>query len=162
MNFMTERQWMKLEKDNNGVPYVTMKDDAVMIIAVTNNREILFIEEQSIAYQIPALTLPTGAVEKSELPEISADRELQEEVGYRAETLTYIGTLHPSIKYMQWQCHIYLAKNLIRSERDGDENSPIKARAISLKDFAQAVVSKQITDSTTIAAIFLARQYLFS
>ena len=160
MNIMVDQPWMKLEQDNNGEAYVAMKDDAVMIIAMTINHEILFIEEKSIAYQIPALTLPTGGVERNELPEITAERELQEEVGYRAETLTYIGTLHPSIKYMQWQCHIYVANNLIHSERDGDETTPVTVRPIALEDIDKAIISKQITDSTTIAAIYLARQYI--
>ena len=160
MNFMIDEPWMKLKQNDNGETYIAMKDDAVMIIAVSNNKEILFIEEQSPAYQIPALILPMGNIEQNELPEITAERELQKEVGYRAEKLTYIGTLHPSIKYMQWQCHIYVAHNLIRAEQNGDKTSPIKVRSVSLENFDKLIVSKQITDSTTIAAIFLAKQYL--
>ncbi len=157
---MAKRPKIELAQDTNGENYVTMKDDTVMIIAMTINHEILFIEEKSIAYQIPTLTLPTANIGKNELPEISADRELQEEVGYQAETLTYIGTLHPSIKYLQWQCHIYVATNLIQSDRSNTSTPPVALQPVTLEGFERAIMSKQITDSTTIAAIYLARQYI--
>jgi len=160
MNIVQNRPWMEIQKTTTGESYVSMREDAVVIVALNHKDEILFIEEESIAYQVPALTLPTGGVELNELPEITADRELQEEVGYHAEDLTYIGTLHPSIKYMQWQCHVYLARNLMASQKNGDESSPIKVKALPISQFDQAVNSKHVSDSTTIAAVGLVRNYL--
>ena len=61
---------------------------------------------------------------------------------------------------MQWQCHIYVATNLIRTEQDSNKISPMTIQAITLEDFDRAIMSKQITDSTTIAAIYLARRYI--
>ena len=108
-------KWMNLEEDSNGEAFIKMGNDAVMIFPLTSADEILFIEEKSIAYQRPVLTLPTGAVEKGELRTVSANRELQEEVGYVAGALEHVGTLNPTIKYMRWKCDVYLARNLVQN-----------------------------------------------
>lgn len=154
-----DHKWMDLKEDDNGEAFVKM-DDAIMLVPITSKGKILLIEEKSIAYQSPTLTLPTGGVEKYEKPEITANRELQEEVGVWSKTLTYLGTLHPAIKYMQWQCHIYLAQNLIRSKLIGDESSAIKVQTIHLSSIDQLISSRKLSDATSIAAIYLARRHL--
>lgn len=160
MNSVQNQRRMEIRKDIEGEDYVAMQNDAVIIVALTNKNELLLIKEKSIAYQLDGYTLPTGNVEDNELPEVTADRELQEDVGYRAEELTYIGTLHPSFKYMQWQCHVYLAQKLIVGKRHADEKSPVKVLPLPLTEFDKAVLSKKISDSTTVAAVALVRQYL--
>lgn len=163
MNTIHARQGMQLKQNNNGDKYISIGKDMVMIVAVTNQTDILFIEEESIAYQIPVVTLPTGTIENNELPDITADRNLQTQLGCQAEQLTYIGTLHPSIKNIQWQCHLYLAQYLIRG--DAESNNTVSSasgivRAIPINEFKNWVHSKQISDATTIAAISMIRQYL--
>ena len=154
-----DHKWMDLKEDQNGEAFVTMSD-AIMLVPLTGQGEILFIQEKSIAYQSPTLTLPTGGVEKHEKPKVTANRELQEEVGVKAKTLTYIGTLHPAIKYLRWKCHIYLAQNLVRSHRKGDEASPIKVRKIHIARIDKLIRANELSDATTIAAIYLARRHL--
>ena len=84
-----DHKWMDLEEDSNGEAFVKMGNDAVMIAAVTKNNEVLLIREKSIAYHQDTLSLPTGAVEENEPPEVTANRELQEETGYRAANIQY-------------------------------------------------------------------------
>lgn len=154
-----DHKWMDLKEDHNGEAFVKM-DNAIMLVPITPQKKILLIEEKSIAYQSPTLTLPTGGVEKHEKPEITANRELQEEVGVRAKTLTYLATLHPAIKYMEWKCHIYLAQDLIRSRLIGDESSAIKVHSVHISQIDKLIKARKLTDATSIAAIYLARSYL--
>ena len=153
-------KWMNLIEDSNGDAFVAMDDDAVMLVPMSRHQEIFLIEEKSIAYQTTVLTLPTGAVESGELPEISANRELQEEAGLEARVLTHIGVLHPAIKYMRWRCHVYLAQNLIRADLEGDETSPIKVQPIHISQVDKIIQTQKLSDATSIAAIYLARQHL--
>lgn len=155
-----KHKWMKLCEDNNHEAFVKMNEDAVMIVAITRDQEVLLIREKSIAYQVNRLTLPTGSIEIGELPEITANRELQEEIGYRARRMEYIGTLHPSFKYIQWQCHIYLARDLKRSQLKGDETSPIEVQAVLIDSIDAHIANRVITDSTTIAALMMVQKHL--
>jgi ADP-ribose diphosphatase len=155
-----DHKWMDLREDGNGEAFVKMDGDQVMIVAVNEWNEILFIREKSIAYQVETLSLPTGGIEKHERPEMSAYRELREETGYAAREIEYVATLHPSIKYMQWQCHVYLARQLINAPLKGDETSPITVKPVALDEVDFLISAAQLTDSTAIAALHLISKHL--
>ena len=155
-----DHKWMDLEEDSNGEAFVKMGNDAVMIAAVTENNEVLLIREKSIAYHRDMLSLPTGAVEENEPPEVTANRELQEETGYRAANIQYLATLHPSIKYMEWQCHVYLARNLQESPLEPDETSPITVEPLTMNALDFAIDSGRLSDSTAVAALYLVNKQL--
>ena len=155
-----DHKWMDLNQDQNGEAFITMGNDAVMLVPLTQHGDILFIKEKSIAYQMPVLTLPTGAVGKSEMPDATANRELQEEIGYCAKTLTFVGTLHPAIKYMQWQCHVFLATDLVKTSMMGDETTPIDTQTIPPSQINKLIKLRKLSDAITIAAIYLAQPHL--
>jgi ADP-ribose pyrophosphatase len=155
-----DHRWMDMQEDTNGEAFVRMASDAIMTFAVTEDNEVVLIREKSIAFQREALSLPTGAVEENEPPAITANRELQEETGFQAATMQYLGTLHPSIKYMAWRCHIYLARNLHESRLVPDETSPITVELLPLKGLDFAIESGRLSDSTAVAAVYLATRQL--
>jgi 8-oxo-dGTP pyrophosphatase MutT (NUDIX family) len=153
-------RWMELREDANGEAYVKMAGDAVMVVALTPRSEVLLIREQSIAYQIETTSLPTGGIGDGELPEAAAGRELREETGYRAHDLRNVGVLHPSVKYMQWLCHVYLARDLERAPLKGDETSAVTVQPAPWYAVDDLIASRDLTDCTAIAALCLVRKYL--
>lgn len=155
-----DHKWMDLQEDRNGEAFVKMGSDAIMIFAVTENNEVVMIREKSVAYQREALSLPTGTVEENEPPAVTANRELQEETGYGSDNLQYLGTLHPSIKYMVWRCHVYLARNLKVSRLVPDETSPITVELLPMNGLDFAIESGRLSDSTAVGAVYLATRQL--
>lgn len=153
-----DHKWMNLCEDAHGEAFVTM-GDAVVVVAL-KDRSVLFVREKSIAYQTDMLTLPMGGVDVDESRAIAANRELQEETGYRAKSMVHVVTLHPSIKYLHWKCHVYLAQGLVVSHLQGDEMSPVQAKLIPLREINRLITTGQLSDSTSIAALFLAGQRL--
>ena len=153
-------KWITLHEDANGRAFVEMRHDVVTVIALTESGEVLFVREKSIAYNIETLALPTGEIYDDEFPAAAANRKLREDVGYEARSLDYVGTLHPSTRYFQWQSHIYLARDLVAAHTQGDSTPPIMVRPMAVEALDQFLASRELSDSTTIAALYLAQRHL--
>ncbi|MEP6986715.1 MAG: NUDIX domain-containing protein [Chloroflexota bacterium] len=152
-------KWMDLCANKDDEAFIHMQD-AVLMIPFTADKEFLLIEEQSIAYGDTMLTLPTGGIESDETPKLAANRELEEEIGYKAGKLELIGILHPSVKYAQWRYWVYLARELVEHKAKGDEKTPITTKPTPQADISWLVDMGKIKDSTAIAALFMAQKHL--
>jgi len=67
--------------------------NAVMVVAVNQQNQAILIEEYSVGTENYQLTLPKGLIEKNEDILAAANRELQEETGFKANKLTYLTNL---------------------------------------------------------------------
>jgi 8-oxo-dGTP pyrophosphatase MutT (NUDIX family) len=153
------RPWISLYENDDGIAHVQM-DDAVMVVPVTRRGEILFIHEHSVAYGRTILNLPTGTIEPHEPPLNTANRELQEEIGYRAGRLDLLGEVYPVIKYLRLKMVVYLARDLKRSKLQGDEQWKITIERIGLSQLDKVILSGRVQDSSVITALILARTFL--
>lgn len=86
--------------------------DAVAIVAVTDNNEVLMIKQ----YRHPAgkelLEIPAGKIEPHEAPLTCAKRELEEETGYLAKSWYELGKFYTSPGFSTEQIYIFLARDL--------------------------------------------------
>ena len=154
-------RWMSLCQNNDGAMFLQM-GDAALIVPVTDAGEVLLIWETSPAYGERTLIVPSGAVETGEEPVEAANRELQEELGYRSEQLTALGELHPISKYVHSRHFVYLARSLIPSQLEGDEIEVIEVEPVALARFEELIDQGRLHDSSTIAALYLARRTLMN
>ncbi len=86
----------------------------------------------------------------------TAKRELQEEVGFLPEKVTYLFDMHSSPGFTNDKLSFFLAENLVESELDQDEDENVLSKSYSIKDLYQMVENGEITDAKTIIAIFYA------
>ena len=152
-------KWMDLCANDDDEAFIQMQD-AVLMIPLTETCDFILIEEQSIAYGDTILTLPTGGIESDETPKLAANRELEEEIGYKAGKMQLIGILHPSVKYAQWRYWIYLAQELTPHKAKGDEKTPIITKPVPLTDVNWMIDMGKIKDATAIAALFMALNHV--
>src|SRR5207302_3299781 len=103
-----------------------------------------------------------GIAEQGETHEQAALRELQEEIGYTAVRLDFLSEVRPFSKYITLQSFIYLARELVPSKLQGDEEYPIAIKQVPLKEFECLITSGRLLDAPTIAALFMARSFLSS
>lgn len=151
-------KWMDLCATETDDVYIKM-DDGVMMIPLTDKNEIIMIEEPSIAYGDTMLAFPMGGIEADETPLKAAERELEEEIGYRAGRLEMIALLHPSLKYGQWRYWVCLARDLTPHTRQGDERTPVISKPMQIEKIDHLIGVGKITDSNVIAAFSLARKH---
>lgn len=153
-------QYLRMAHDVAGEEYVDSRYDEALLVPLTASAEVILMVEPSLAFTEQVLVLPGGCIEAHEPPEVTANRELQEEIGYRADKLDLLGVLRPFVKYLRVTSHIYLARELAPSRLVGDETHEIGILTIPLARFEELLASGQLTDARVIAALYLARAFL--
>jgi ADP-ribose diphosphatase len=133
--------------------------DAVAVVPLTDEGDALLAVEYSPAFGREILTLVSGSVESGESLEETANRELQEELGYRAGRLDFLGELHP-FKYLTARVFVFLARGLIPNKLTGDEAHAITERRVTLKNLEGLCEAGELQDASAIAGLCLARAFL--
>ncbi len=153
-------RWLSLIQDDDDTVYVH-SGDGVMIVPLTAHGNVILITEPSPAFGgEPTLVLPGGEVEADEPTAETANRELQEEIGFRAARLDLLGELRPWSKYLHMRLEVYLARRLTPATLQGDEPYTIGVEACPLAAFEALIEAGRLRDSSAIAALYLARRFL--
>jgi ADP-ribose pyrophosphatase len=100
------------------------------------------------------LEIPAGKLDsKSEDPLEAAKRELREETGATADKMTYLGKYYPTPAYSDEVIHMYLAEGLKFGEQSLDDDEFLSTELVSISELADRIVSGEVPDGKTQAAI---------
>ncbi|MGO5165760.1 MULTISPECIES: NUDIX hydrolase [unclassified Candidatus Paralachnospira] len=148
------RDYMSLPNGHTAVwDYVEHKG-AAAVVAVADDGKILMVRQYRNALERYTLELPAGAVnEVGEPKEVCAARELEEETGYRAESLEWLINVNTTVAFCNEFIGIYLAEKLIPSKQHLDEDEFLNVEAHELDELVQMILDGRITDGKTIAAL---------
>lgn len=133
---------------------------AVGMIAVSDHNTLYMVRQYRIAAKKVMLEIPAGLVDPGEKLQDAASRELQEEIGYKPENLTYLLDAYSSPGFTNEKISLFLATDLIPSELELDENEYLKVEEYSIDDLYQMILNFEITDAKTIIGIMYAYQNL--
>jgi len=133
---------------------------AVIIVPMLDADTVLLIREYGVGVENYQLGLPKGRVERGEDMLEAANRELMEEVGYGAHALHKLKLLSQSPSYMQHHTQIVLAQQLFPQTAEGDEPEPLEVVPWKLSELDALLAQTDFTESRSIAALFLAKNYL--
>ena len=139
---------------------IVVHPGAVVILAVNDRGEILFVEQWRRAAQQVMIELPAGTLEKSEPPLLCAQRELQEETGFRAKDLIPLGGFFTVPGYCTEYLHFFLAKNLEPAPLPGDDGEEIDLLALPLDKVHELIDNGGICDAKTIAGVYRYERWL--
>jgi len=133
---------------------------AVCIIPQLPNNKIALIRQYRYPVNKIMIELPAGKLEANENPEVCAKRELEEEIGYCSDKLTFLTHIHPAIGFADEVMGLYLAEHLIKTAPKKDEDEFLELMPISLKNAVKMVWDGKITDVKTIIGILWAERIL--
>ena len=133
---------------------------AVTLVPVDQDGNMWFVRQFRLGALQELLELPAGLMEKDEPPEISAGRELREEIGMAADELRQLGQFYMAAGYSSEYMYIYLATGLHSSPLEQDEDEFLQVQAIPVKQVYEMVHANQIHDGKTLAALLLAEPFL--
>lgn len=136
------------------------KRDTALLIPINSNNEVIFVKEYFYAIDEVQLGLPKGRVEEGDDALKTANKELQEEVGYKAHKLDFLGTYTMAPGYYTQKTHMYLARDLEVSKLEGDEEEKLEVFRYPFDKFEELIEQKKLTEARMIAALFLARRFL--
>ena len=151
---------MTLCKGLHGEPFIREHGGGALIVPVNSAGEVLLIIEPAVPDGSLVLSLPAGAMEPGESPVEAANRELQEEIGFKASRLDILAELHPLARHAEWTMHAVLARELSVSHLAGDEPHRIVLQPFALSRFEDLIDDGRLQYSSCIAALFLARRVL--
>lgn len=129
-------------------------DGAAAVVPVTADGRILMVRQYRNALDQFTLEIPAGKLdEPDELTLSCAKRELEEETGFRSEDLEFLIRVHTTVALCNEAIDIYVAKNLIPSKQNLDEDEVIDVEEWDLGKLKEKVFNGEITDGKTVAAI---------
>lgn len=134
--------------------YLRSKDDgscAVTIIAKRDGK-ILIQREYSYPPDQKLFQFPGGAVPKSEKPEIGANRELMEEMGFRANRLKLLGSYLIDNRRSSMKMHVYVATDLVEESLDADPEEDIESFWFSEDEIARMIKNGDIINAHALAS----------
>ena len=132
---------------------------AVAMIPVNEHGNLLLVKQWRRAIQKILLEIPAGTLEENEEPLLCAQRELQEEVGYKATTFISLGGLYTAPGFCNEYIHLFVAKDLTPSSLPTDEHEQIDIVEISLEKLLSMIEEHEIEDAKTIASILHYNQW---
>lgn len=131
---------------------------AACVVPITSAGEILTVRQYRYALGRVTVEIPAGKLDSSaEDPRDCALRELAEETGFTAERLIPLGMLHSSVGFCDEVIHMYAACDLKRHELSPDEDEFLTLYPIPADRLEEMVLSGEITDAKTQAAVLKVR-----
>ena len=125
---------------------------AVLIVPIIND-EVIFIKEYAAAIDDYMITFPKGKIDKGETIEEAANRELQEEVGYKSKEIKLIKKLYLAPGYIDHMTYVMVAKELSVSSLRGDEPEELEVIRVHRDDIINFLDKNEIIDSRVHAAL---------
>lgn len=127
--------------------------NGVAIIAITDDDEIIMIQEPRTPVERVVLDIPAGKLEDGENPEEAAIRELEEETGYRAGYMKKLRDVYPSVGYSNEKLTICLAKDLVETERHLDFDEDIEVVKIPLKEVKELLDNNELKTLSSVLGL---------
>ena len=121
---------------------------------------VLLIRQFRISIERELLELPAGRLEPNENPLDCAARELEEEIGYRANKLIPIASYFASVGNSNERMYLFLALDLEKTGRRLEADERIREVVMSLEMVKGKLVNQEFEDSKTIIGLREALAYL--
>jgi ADP-ribose diphosphatase len=132
---------------------------AVIVVPMLDDDTALLIREYAAGTHRYELGLVKGKIDPGETPEQAADRELKEEIGYGARSLTVLRRISLAPTYMGHETVLVLARDLYEQRLPGDEPEPLDVVPWRLDALHELMLAEEFSEGRSIASLFLVREW---
>lgn len=132
---------------------------AVVLVPLLGD-DVLLISQYRVPLQQTILELPAGTRGWDENWLDCAQRELQEETGYRARRLVSLGKLWPAPGLSNELMHLFLALDLVVDPLPQDEDEQIELIPTPLPQVQSMLQAGVIFDAKTVVGVERTARYL--
>lgn len=124
---------------------------SVVMVPVDDDGGIWFVRQYRHAAGREILELPAGTIEAGEAPADCANRELREEIGFRADRLERIGGFFLAPGYATEYMHVFLAEGLHPDRVPGDADEVLSPEKLA-RNAVDALIEKGVCEDAKTAA----------
>ncbi len=126
---------------------------AVAVIPIDSKGRLILVEQWRRAIGRITLELPAGMLDPGESPQDCAQRELQEEAGYKAGSLIPFGGCFASPGTFTEYVHLYIGQDLSESRLYADDTHGIDVKTMTLDEAQKLIENGEISDAKTIVGV---------
>ena len=132
---------------------VVLHPGGVTAVPILNDGRLLLIRQFRYPLGKFILELPAGKLDSGQPPMETMARELVEETGYSAGTLTHEGAFYTTPGISNESIHLFMARDLTQSSQNLEEGEHITVEAYTLQECLEKMEHGEICDGKTILGI---------
>ncbi|MCR6650989.1 MAG: NUDIX hydrolase [Cellvibrionaceae bacterium] len=156
-----ENPWIRVSHEEVKTPsghdgiygLVHFKGTAVGVVPVDDEGNTWLVRQSRYTLNEFTWEIPEGGAKEGESTLLCAQRELAEEAGLVATEWEELMRIHTSNSVTDESGVLYLARGLSSCAQNLDPTEDIELRKLPLKEAIQMVLSGEITDALSIAAL---------
>ena len=133
---------------------------AVVVVPLVDDDTVLLVREYAAGVHRYELGLVKGRIDEGETALQAADRELKEEAGFGARSLTLLRDLTLAPTYMSHTAQLVIARDLYPQRLEGDEPEELEVIPWRLDALNELILREDFSEGRSIAALFIAREWL--
>lgn len=159
-----KNKWLRLREDIAELPngkqtiygVIELGHCVGMLPFVDDDHVVLVRQFRYVFGEDSRWEMPTGGIEDGEDPLTAAQRELMEEIHYRADSLTWINSFYSSKSVTDEVCHLYIARGLTPAELPPDDTEFLEIGVFPFAEVVEMVLRSEIRDVMTVTAVLIA------
>lgn len=128
------------------------RPDSVHMLAFPDKEHVLLLREYRAHYGTWIWMLPSGKVDKETAIEAAAQRELQEETGFKAGELRYYCATNHSETLVMTN-HIFIARKLVPASLPQDAYELIEVHTLGLEEALEKILSSEKVHTSSAYAL---------
>ncbi len=132
---------------------------AAAVIALLDGK-LLVVDQYRKPLEKTQIEIPAGKLDGNEDPMEAAARELEEETGYRTDSLKLVSAFYTSPGFADEKLYLYFTDQLKPGRVNPDEDEDLVIKAITLDEAEAYMAEGRISDAKTIMAIYAWKLYL--
>ena len=130
---------------------------ASAIVPIFEDGRTLLIRQFRFPPRRTFLEVPAGKLDAPDEPPVEvAERELEEETGFRADRFESLGMAYPCIGYSNEQIHVFAAYGLTRTGQDLADGEFVEVVPMDLEEAVAKARTGDIKDMKSITALVYA------
>lgn len=158
--FKIRRDYLKTPDGKETKLEIVEHGGSVVVIPIDNDGNMWFVRQYRHAASKDLLELPAGTRNGDEPFEGCAAREVREETGMEAGTLTKVGEFYLAPGYSTEFMGVFLATDLKHNPLDPDVDEFLSVEKMSVKSALEMAEHGEMPDAKSLAALLLARPHL--
>jgi ADP-ribose pyrophosphatase len=151
-----------IEGGLSGQYHYVHTEGSVIILPVTDAGRLILVKQFRYLLQSECIEFPGGSLKPDHSYEQMAQIELQEETGYRAHRLDFVGTFNPYNGVTTEMCRVYVAHDLEPVDVQPDETEEFELLECTIEELDQLIADNKIWDGMALAAWMLGRPRVLS
>lgn len=141
--------------------YVMEFQDWVNVVAITEDRQMILVEQHRHAAETDFLEIPGGSSDPGETPRAAGARELREETGFEAAEWVDCGFHYPNPALQNNRMHTFLALGCRKvGEPQLDPFEDLTVRTMPIAEVLERMYDGKLKHSLIAASLMLSVRHL--